>query len=327
MVLWAVVSRFLPAASLVWMVGALTGLAQALLLSAVVPDLDLLGRMVLCALGVGASLAFPVGALGAVVGGARRLEEDGAWLGLRTLGVGGAALGAPVLSFLSVVMALWLGVAHVGEPLARTALREARVAAAVRVAPVEGRAVQFGPWAAAVEGGVLHFAGEGWLGTAQTWEIQPALTGVVVVLGGGEVRAADGRVRARFTTIELPVALSGTAGRVHASERSTPDLVRHLDVNAALGQDKYERWILWKRTLLPLTLLPLGLAALALGLAPPSRARPVVAIVGAQLLTLWSAVRVADQQIDAVGLMGASLLTGGAAMAWCAWAWLGWRDR
>ncbi|MES2640276.1 MAG: hypothetical protein V4850_12355 [Myxococcota bacterium] len=323
LVLVPVLGRAATVGALVWIVVAVGGLGQALLTSAVVPDPDLLLRMGAGALGVGAAVAVPLGALGGVAAGLGGMAEERAWLGLRTLGVGGRAVAAPIALFLVVVMATWLAITHAVEPGARAWIRDARIAAAVRVVPVEGRVVQLGGWAAAVEGGVLHFAGGEWLGFARTWEIRPALTGVVVALGSGEVRSTDGLSRARFATLEMPVPMTGTAGKVHAAERTTPDLRRQLTVSAALGRDAYERWILWKRTLLPLCLLPLGLATVPLAL---DRRWPVLAIVGAQVVTLWGVVRVADQWVGAVGLPGAAAATFAVALAWCVLAWRGWVD-
>ncbi|MDP2314925.1 MAG: hypothetical protein Q8P41_18645 [Pseudomonadota bacterium] len=323
MVLRPVVGRACAVGALVWIVVAMGGLGQALLTSAVVPDLDLLARMAGGAAGLGASLALPLGALGGVAAGLRRLAEERAWLGLRALGVGGLATAGPVAVFLAGVAGAWLVVTHAVEPASRTGLREARIAAAVRVVPVEGRVVRLGGWSATVDGGVLHFAGDEWLGRARGWAIEPASTGVVVRLEDGELRSADGGTRARFETLAMPVALAGTAGKVHASERTTPDLRRQLAVSAALGRDAYERWILWKRTLLPLCLVPLGLAAVPLAL---HGRRPLVGIVGAQVVTLWGVVRLCDQAIDAVGLPGAAAITVLAALAWVGLAWRGWAD-
>ncbi len=319
----AVLERGAVAGALVWIVVAIGGLGQAVLTSAVVPDLDLLGRMALGAGGAAAGLAVPLGALAGVAAGARRLSEEGAWLGLRSLGVGGRALAGPVAVVLVAATAAWLGVTHWAEPAARALVRDARVAAAVRVSPAEGRTVHIGSWAAAVDDGVLHFAGGDWIGRAQAWAIRPALTGVVVELRDGELRSADGGTRARFVSLDMPVALAGTAGKVHASERTTPDLRRQVALSATLGRDAYERWILWKRTLLPLCLVPLGLAALPLGLG---RRWPVPGIVAAQALTLWGVVRVADQSVQAQGPTVAAFTTFAVAAAWLVGVWWGWRD-
>jgi len=323
MVLVPVARRAAAVGALVWLVLAVGGLGQALLVSAVVPDLDLLVRMFVGAAGAGASLALPLGALGGLASGLRQLADDRAWLGLRALGVGGRALLPPVGGFLVVVAAGWLGVTHLGEPLARATLREARIAAAVRVVPVEGRVVALGAWSAAVEHGVLHFAGGEWRGKAASWALRPALTGVVVELRDGEILSRDGASRARFATLDMPISLGGSGGKVHASERTTPDLQRQLAVSAALGRDAYERWILWKRTLLPLCFLPIGLAVPPLAL----RGRwPLLGLVGAPVGLVWGAVRVADQSVAGVGLPGVTSAVCAVALGWLLYAWRGWRD-
>lgn len=311
----------LSVAGLVWVVLTIGGLGQALLQSAVVPDLDLLGRMALGAGGVAAGLAVPLGALGGVVGGARRLAEERAWLGLRTLGFSGRHLVPASALLLGVGAGIWLGISHFGEPNARAALRDARVEAAVRVVPVEGRTVTLGSWAASVDGEKLRFAGGDWLGEAETWSIRPAVAGVVVRLEGTDLQSVDGATRARIETLEMPIPLAA-GGKVQAAERTTPDLQRQIAVSAALGRDAYERWILWKRSLLPLCVLPLGLGGLRLGLG--SRVS-VLGIVGGQVLTLWGAVRVADQAISSLGPVVAAALVGSVAVLWgVGWAW--WRD-
>lgn len=309
--------------ALAWGVLALGGLGQALLTTAVAPDLDLLGRLVLGAGGAALGLAVPLGGLAGVAAGARKLAEEGAWLGLRSMGVGGRALIGPVGGGLLVVTAAWLGVTHYAEPAARAALREARVDAAVRVAPVEGRTVRLGPWSAAVEDGRLRFAGEGWLGEAAAWEVRPAAAGVVVALHEGEVRSTDGATRARFASLEAPVPLVGTTGKVHASERTTPELRAQVAISAALGRDAYERWILWKRSVLPACLVPLGLGVLPFALR---RRGPVAALVGAQALTVWGVVRIADQSVQSIGPAAASVATLAAALGWLFAGWWGWRD-
>jgi hypothetical protein len=287
----------------------------------VVPDLDLLGRMAVGAGGAAAGLAVPLGALGGVLAGSRRMADERAWLGLRTLGISARHLVLPATGLLFAAALAWGAVAHFGEPYARATLRDARVAAAVRVVPVEGRTVTLGSWAASVEGGRLRFAGGDWLGVADQWSVRPAAAGVIVSLTGGELRSADGATRARFSTLEMPIPLAA-GGKVQAAERTTPDLLRQIAVSAALGRDAYERWILWKRSLLPLCLLPLGFAGLRLGLA--SRV-PILALGAAEVLTLWGAVRVADQAIGRLGPEGAGALVLAVAFAWCL-AWVRWTD-
>lgn len=308
---------------LVWALVALGGLGQALLTSAVVPDLDLLGRMALASGGAAAGLAVPIGMLGGVLAGTRRLAEEGAWLGLRSLGVGGRSVAAQVGVLACVGAALWLLVGHVVEPGSRRVLREARVAAAARVRPVEGQPVTLGTWTAVVEADRLHFAGGDWIGTARGWETTPAATGVVVHLTDGDLVRADGTGRARFATLDMPIGVAGTSGKIHASERTTADLRRQIAVSAALGRDLYERWILWKRSVLPACLLVLAVGAVPMGL---SGRRSVVGLTGGMIVSLWGAVRVADQALVSLGLYGASALVVVSAVCWVAAGWWRWRD-
>lgn len=321
MIVAAVLPQMAVVGGAVLVILGLGGFAQALLRTPVVPDADLLVRMALASGGAAAGLATPVGALAGIVGGLRRLREEGAWLGLRAAGFGGRASLRPIAGIAAIAVVTALALSHVGEPLARAALRDARVAAAVRVRPVEGRTLAVGPWAIAVEEGALQFAGSGTIGSARTWSVQPAVAGVLVQLGPGRARALDGSFDARFSGLEMPVALA-SGGKVHPSERATPDLVRHIAGSTPAGRDAYERWILWKRTLLPLCLVPLGVAAIPLGLGR----RPVLAITGAQVFTVWGVMRVADQWIGAVGPAGAALMVGAVAMAWPIAAWRRWRD-
>ncbi len=308
---------------LVWALVALGGLGQALLMSAVVPDLDLLGRMALASAGAAAGLAVPIGVVGGVVAGTRRLAEEGGWLGLRSLGAGGRRI-AGVVAGLAIVGALaWLGVGHVVEPASRQLLREARVSAAARVRPVEGQPVTLGTWTAVVEDDQLHFAGGDWIGSARRWETTPASTGIVVHLEEGQLVRADGTGRARFATLDMPIGVAGTSGKIHASERTTPDLRRQIAVSAALGRDRYERWILWKRSLLPVCLFVLALAAVPFGL---SGRRSVVGLTGGMIVSLWGAVRVADQALAGAGLWGAAAVVFVGVFGWLAAGWWRWRD-
>jgi hypothetical protein len=115
--------------------------------------------------------------------------------------------------------------------------------------------------------------------------------------------------------VALPVPVDGR-GRTHAAERTTPDLLRQLRVSAALGRDGYERWLLWKRTLLPLALGPLAVAAA--GFARRFRVGPVVCGL---LFTSWVGVRILDGQTSTLSpaLASALFLLPVLALAGLAW--------
>lgn len=319
----------LAVAGVAWLLGGLGTFAQAVLTLAVVPDLDLLVRLGGAALLAASGLALPAGALAGLAVGARRLAEGGAWVGLASLGVGGRHLVPGAVAWALLWGAAWAASGHLGEPLARAALRDGRAAAAARVAPAEGRTVALGPWAVAVDDGRLHFAGGDWVGTAERWRLEPALGAAVARLEGVEARSLGGE-RARAARVVVPIPVDGAPGRPHVSELPTPALRDRIAVSAALGRDAYERWILHKRSLLPVLVLPLVLASLAGGLGGVRPAAPRPGLPGwlaGQALTVWGGMRVCDQAIDDLGPWGATAALSLAVAAWPAWAWARWGER
>lgn len=310
MPLWRLCSRAgWPSAratgALAWCLLALGGLGQLLLASSVVPSAPLLGRLLLGVLATSLGLAVVVGTLALGAGAVGRLRDDGAWVALQAAGVGrwpvAWRLGA--LSLPGVGLSLLL--AHVGEPTARAALRDTRAQAAASVAPRAGETVRLAGWWLAVDGGRLHFTDGLVTGSAGGWLLQARQGGVLAALQEVEVRT-EGAI-ARAESVALPLGLR--EGKVHVSERTTPDLLRQLRVSAALGRDGYERWQLYKRTLLPLALLPL-----AVGVAGAARRHPPGAVVAAALFGSWLAVRLFDASLGprepalAAGAFGSAVL-------------------
>lgn len=285
-------------------------LAQALLQGAVVPDLDLVLRMATASSGVALPLAIWAAGLAGAAAGGRALRDEGVVLGLGTLGVPRSRIVSIVGVYAAGVVLAGLAASHVAEPTARALLRDARVAAAVRVDPVAGRTLALGTWAVTVEGGRLQFAGDGAIGSAGTWSVRPAAAGVIAELRDVVVHAPDRAWTAGIDHLVVPVALPGTSGKVAVTERSTPDFVAQLRAHPG---DRYERWILWKRTVLPLALAPLVLGGFGLGAA---RRGPVAGVVGGLAVALWVAVRLCDQAIQALDApLAAVLVLGGAAVA------------
>lgn len=279
---------------------ALGTLTQALLQGAVVPDLDLVGRMGLAALGIAAPLATVVGGVtGAAVAG-ERLRAEGAWLAMRSLGVRPARL-AGEAAVLGLATALLVAVGmHGVEPRARALLRDARVAAIVRVDPVQGRTVRLGSWSVAVDQGRLHFVGSGAVGSAARWRLVPADAGVVAELEEVRVRDPDRAWSAAAATVSLPVRLPGTSGKVHVSERDSPDLAAWLRLHPG---DVYERWILWKRSLIPVAAGAVAVAAMGLCLG---RGLAVAGAAGGLAFGLWALIRICDGAIRELGAAGAT---------------------
>lgn len=284
--------------------------AQALLQSAVVPDPDLLARMAAASIGIAAPLAVLVGAIAGAAAGGRALADDGAVLAAATFGVSPWRMHGVAGVFGAGAAALLLAANHLAEPLARATFRDARVQAAVRVDPVEGRTLQLGDWAVAVEAGRLHFAGRGGIGSAERWALEPARAGLVARLDRVVVRAPDRAWMAAADRLVVPVVLPGTSGKVHVTERLTPDLAAQLREHPG---DRYEEWILWKRTVLPAALLPLVVGAFGLG---AGRRLPVPGVVGIAAVGVWALVRVCDQAIGGLGVQLAAAVVLAAASAW-----------
>lgn len=285
-------------------------LAQALLQSAVVPDPDLLLRMAAASIGIAAPLAVLVGAIAGAAAGGRALRDDGAVLAISSLGVSPWRLHAVAAGFGAAAAIGLLVSNHVAEPLARATFRDAKVQAAVRVDPVEGRTLQLGTWAVAVEGGRLHFAGDGGIGSAERWVLEPARAGLVARLAGVVVRAPDRAWTAAADALVLPVVLPGTSGKVHVTERLTPDLVSQLRAHPG---DRYEEWILWKRSVLPAALVLMVLGAFGFGVG---RRLPVPGAVGIAAIGLWAVVRVCDQAIGGLGVSTATAIVMAVAGIW-----------
>lgn len=310
LVVGALVRPSVVVAAVALMLLGIGTLAQALLQSAVVPDPDLLLRMAGASIGIAAPLAVLVGAIAGAAAGGRALRDDGAVLAVASLGVSPWRLHGVAAGFGLVAALVLFGAGHGAEPLARATFRDARVQAAVRVDPVEGRTLQLGAWAVAVEGGRLHFAGDGGIGSAERWALEPARAGLVARLAGVVVRAPDRAWMAAADTLVLPVVLPGTSGKVHVTERSTPDLVAQLRAHPG---DRYEEWILWKRSVLPAALVLLVVGAFGFGLG---RRLPVPGSVGIAAIGLWAVVRVCDQGIGTMGVNVATAIVLGLAAVW-----------
>jgi len=317
-------------AALVTTLGGLAVFTQGLLLAPITPDPELLVPMALASIAVTLPLGLPVGALAGLVAGSRGLRDDGAWLALSSLGVPGRSLVGAALLQLVPVAVLWSLCAHAIEPRARARLRDLKVEAATRVEPRPGLVVALGPWTLAPEGEQLAFASGDWVGVAERWRVDPAEGSVVLTAESVAARDARGGARLELDRAVVPVRLGTGDTRVHVSERTTPDLLRQIAVSEELGRDLYERWILWKRSVLPLALLPLGVSALPLGLGPTRPTRrlvPVAVWVGTQVGSLWALTRIADQSISVLGLSGATALVLAGALAWPLAAWLRWEPR
>lgn len=294
---------------------ALAGLVQSMVALGVRPSPALFARLFAGAALASLAVALPAAALGGLAAGLRQLRDDGAWRGLATLGVPGRALLLPLAGWLVLLGLAYGAVAHAGEPWGRRIVRDARAEAASRVVPREGRTVRVGAWSVAVDGDRLRLAGEGWFGSAGGWTLTPARGAVVAELTDLVVEGPDGaRVRAERAVVPVPLGLSGRLG---VGERDSAELW-------ARARDPYERWVLWKRSLLPAALVPLGLALVPAALAGRW---PPLALTAAALVPWWVAVRLLDGQVTALGVgVAAGVVLAGAVGAAVA-AWARWGER
>lgn len=318
LVLRALIREGLWAGSLTLLIVGMGSLTQVLLGMAILPDPALLVRLGGASLGIALGLALPITGLMGVLLGLRRIREDGVWIGLRTLGVGGWRLLPPVLGWVLGVGLLYTWAAHIAEPRARGILREARAEAVARIVPVAGRTVGLGPWSVVIEAERLHFIGEGMRGEAGSWRLTPLRDGVLVELRDGALHSDT--VQAQFARLSLPLPLPGSSGRVEVAERPTPELRAHLQKTS---YNPYEHWILWKRTLLPaaMSLLSVAMIPAALG----DRAMPL--LTGGALFGLWTLVRVLDQSVRGLGLGAATGVLLSALLVALAWGWGRWKER
>lgn len=311
-----------------WLLGGLGTFAQAVLTLALIPDPRALvclgGASILAALGI----AVPAAALAGLCAGARRLAEDGAWLGLGTLGVAGRHLLPGTLVWSLAAGLAWGAVTHLVEPRARATLRDGRAEAAAQFAPLPARTLALGPWAVALDGERLRFAGGDWRGSATAWRLDAAKGAVVARLEGVEAVDLAGR-RVTATRVEVAIPVDGGGGR-HVSELGTAELRARIAASPSAERSTYERWILLKRSLLPALLAGFAPGGLALGLGPrrPAATRaPVGLVVGAQALALWGTMRACDQAIAGLGPTLAGSLLAGVALAWTLLPWATWTER
>lgn len=303
--------------------------AQALVLSPVTPDAGMLLRLGLAALGGSVGLAVPIGVLAAVAEGGRRLREEGAWCALGALGASGLGMLSPLLVWLGLWALVSAAVGHFAEPWSRASLRDLRAESAGQVELLPGRTTRVGPWSVAVDEGRLHFAGEGVLGSAGSWRFVPSAGAITVELGAVEARSVAGDTQFFAETARIPVPLSGDGLRVHVSELDTPAMLAHWEDHAPAP---YERWIGWKRSVLPLAMVLVGLALFPFSVGPqgavarwhPSGWSPLM-LTGVAFAGLWSLIRGLDQAVVTLGPPAATAaLIGGlgivAASAWATWA-------
>ncbi len=297
-------------------VGLLTlaGLGQALLATSAAPSLPLLLRLCAASAGAIAPLALGVGALAGAAFAAARLADEGALLALASLGLPLRHLAPLFALFVLPAAFAQAGLHHWGEPLARSALREARSEALASVSPRSGEAVRVGSWWVAGAGTGLAFTDRASTGLATSAVLEARSGGVLARLGDVDLRLPDGAT-VHADRIEVPLPLAA-GGRVHPGERTTPELRRQIAVSAALGREGYERWLLWKRTLLPVALVPLAVAAGGL-----ARSRRPGAVVGALLIGSWGLIRLLDAQAAALGPALASVLFLVPLVLVAGWAW------
>lgn len=272
-----------------------------------------------------AGLAVGLGGAVAVVEGLRRLDETGAWVGLRATGIGGrglvraaAAVGIGVL-LLSGIASLW------AEPALRRAGRRVLQAEAAEAAlwpgrPLQAGAVQVLPRSLqGREARQVELRVETAAGHAETARMGRSPAGrLVLELGPGLL--IDRTTEVRWERWVLDV--TGSTDRIQLDERSTPELAEVARRTAAAGGDpRYEQAVWLKRWL-----HPLGMALLPLALLPGAVGRRPWGQVGLAVLVWVIAVRGGDLLTGTLGV-GAAAAGPVAVALWTLVAWARWRDR
>lgn len=312
------------AAFWVWGILAAATLAQVLVLLTI-PSWRCAGLVAVGVLGSALTLSLLVAMVAGPVAALASLRENGAWLGLRSVGVRGRGLLGSVAIWACALGALALLSGHVLEPLARAQLRAARVEAAVGLRLYEQRATVVGPWALTQDAGLVRFAGaldgEMAVGAAQSVQLDAAQSGVAVRLGAGEAHANSGAWSLTYSGLTTTLAVGGPSGsgRVDIAERSSFALWERVSAGRL---NPYERWIWWKRTAIPCILLLVA----ALGLPVGARVGPGL---GAGVLgtLFWALLRLSDAVAQSWGSGWALATLFVPTVVAVALGWATWRDR
>ncbi len=310
-------------------VGALLVVGQTLALASVLPGPVGLVRVALGLTPAVLGVALPAGLLVGSVAVGRRWAEAGDGVALQAAGYGARRLLGPLLALgLAVGLAQGL-MMHVVEPWGRAGVRRALDAASGELTLVAGQPVTMGGvliHASAVRGQEmedLFVAMDRVVVSAARGRILPGGTLELTEGTAGALPDGDGEgARLRFASARLP--LDPRRRRVELIERSTSDLRGLISRMHAEGRTAAaETLALYKRTSLPLGAPLLALLGLPLG-ARGARPGPATALTA---LCWWAAVRVCDQQVDALGPALAALLPLLLASLATLVAWAGWRDR
>ncbi len=313
----------------------LLGVASAAQIAPVtgVPPIPTLGPMIGALLVASLPVAVPLGVLLGITGELRAARRDGRWEALAAMGR------SPDRTLRSLVLGAGFvaGVLVVGEhlafPWARVVLADLRVEAAVALAP--GAALRLGDWTvtrdAAVERSSVEgdapaaFRGGAAAGPGAVHAIAAGPTGVSVVSatsltlvphhGGTDVRLGSGSLRRGEGAEAVTLRFDTLAAVLPGSGRGRP--VDARPTGSFQPRGPYETWIVLKRTLVPVLLVPLVVAAAALGVR--GRA-PSAWMAGGLVGSAWGLVRgldglVRDEHLG-VGVAGAVLLGSAGLAAW-----------
>ncbi|MEN9787213.1 MAG: hypothetical protein RLZZ299_2477, partial [Pseudomonadota bacterium] len=251
-------------------------------------------------------VAAPVGLYAAVATTGRRWAAGGAWHALRASGVSPGAVAADAALLAVAVAVPWSVAEHLAIPRARARLADSAVTLAV---PADGRAVAFGPAWLAREGRAVRILlapdDAGWTRLAASrGTVTPRPRGVALALEDVVIDRADGVVlrAARAHGAWHPPVRRGAGERTTGTWRP---------------RDDHERWVVAKRTLVPVSACGWAPAALAAGVR--ARAPALLAAV-ACLGAGWAVVRGLDGAVraGALGVPGAgAVLLGVAGIAAC----------
>ena len=219
-----------------------------------------------------ASILLPGSVLVAVVTTMRRWSQEGGWIGLNALGLGGRGLFSAVLSISLVVVVLTALSTLILEPMSRRSSRAVLAESVSDIILTPGVPAQVGGLSVSVrperENGAqaVFFAADGVIGFAQDLSLLTVKEEAWVSMSDGSlVFDTEPQTRIGFSEWTRPLSLPQSR-RLELDERTTLELLTVVNRSEqSTAASAYEWSVLFKRFAHPLAMFPLLFAGVPLG--------------------------------------------------------------